>query len=169
MLIFLLSAALVLVLQWLVISFAAVRAFDSSLLAAVRILAGQMRRWVNRCQRAVDRVSVIHSPNEEFHRFAVACAFTRVELEKIITASPLPEYANIVVIGEMLQAAIANLREAEIAFVKALRRIRPTVEQAGHGLSETENIRARINATWNDYTALREQRECAARRIPGSA
>ena len=169
MLIFLLSAAIVLVFQWLVISFAAVRAFDSLLVAAVRILADQMLRWVNRCQRAVDRVSVIHSPNEEFHRFAVACAFTRVELEKIITASPLLEYANIVVLGETLHAAIANLREAEIAFLKALRGIRPTVEQAGHGLTETENIRARIDATWNDYTAIREQRECAARRIPGSA
>ena len=169
MLIFLLSAAIVLVFQWLVISFAAVRAFDSSLLAAVRILAGQMLRWVNRCERAVDRVSAIASPNEAFHRFALACASTRVELEKIITASPLLEYANIVVLGEILHAAIANLREAEIGFVKALRGISPTVEQAGQGLSETENIRARINAPWNNYLALREQRECAARRIPGSA
>lgn len=168
MLVFFISAAIVLTLQWLVISFAAVRTFDSSLLAAVRILAGQMLRWVNRCQRAVDRVSVIHSPIEEFHRFAAACASTRVALETILTAPHPLKYADIVATGETLRAEIANLREAEIAFVKALREIRPTLEQAGQGLSETENIRARVNVTWTDYLALREQRECAARRIPGS-
>lgn len=166
MLTFFISAAIVLVLQWLVISFAAIRALDSSLLASLRLLADQMLRWVNRCQRAVDRASRIHPVSEKFHEFSAACGSTRVELEKMLTASPLPNYADIMAIGELLQAAIANLREAEIAFVKALRRIHPTVEPEGQGLSETESIRSRIDATWSDYIALCEQRESAARRIP---
>lgn len=169
MLIFLASAAIVLSLQWLVISIVAVRAFDSSLLAAVRILAGQMLRWVSRCQRALDRASLIHSSNEEFHKFAAACASTRIDLEKILTASSRPRYAEIVLIGDILQSAIANLREAEIAFVNAYRKVSPVLEQAGHGLLETENIRARINATSIEYAVLCEQRNRAARRIPGTA
>ena len=155
----------VLVLQWFLISFSAVRAFDDSVLSVVGAMAGQMRRWVARSTRAAERMTVQLGLLSEFDKFSSTCAAVETEIKRLSDCLPGMRFEELTECAEHLRSLIFDFTKAEIAFVNASRSACVIVEQPGQALCETEKIRARVEATWRDYIDLCGQRQSAARRI----
>jgi hypothetical protein len=155
----------VLVLQWFLISFSAVRALDSLVLSAIGAMAGQMRRWVARSTRAAERMTDQLGLFSEFDQFSSTCAAMETEIKRLSDCLPGMRFEELTECAEHLRSLISDFTNAEIAFVNASRSACVIVEQPGQALCETEKIRARVEATWLDYMDLCGQRQSAARRM----
>ena len=155
----------VLVLQWFLISFSAVRALDASILSVLGALSNQTRRWIARSRRAAERMTSQNGRSPKFEEFLHACSEADQKIERITQDLPSIRAEAVADFTDALRATIFEFERLEIAFVEASRLVCPIVEQPGEALCETQKIRARIEATWRDYTDLHCQRQKAARRI----
>ena len=155
----------VLVLQWFLISFSAVRALDASIVSVLGALSNQARRWIARSRRAAERMTSQNGRSPKFDEFLHACSEADQKIARITQDLPSMRAEAVADFTDALRATIFEFERLEIAFVEACRSVCPIVEQPGEALCETQKIRARIEATWRDYTDLRCQRQKAARRI----
>ena len=158
-------AVSVLVLQWFLISFSAVRAIDAAILSVLAALVSQMRRWIARSSRAAVRMISETGCVPEFDGFQRACMAAEAKIEQLSCGLSAMRSDELAVLAETLRAMVFEFSRMEIAFVEACRSVCLIVEKPGEALCETQKIRARIEATWRDYTDLHEHRQRAARRI----
>ena len=158
-------AVAVLVLQWFLISFSAVRALDAATFSVLGTLANQIRRWIARSRRAAERMTSRKGRVPEFDEFLHACAAAEQKIDQLSHELSALRSEALAGFADTVHAIVFEFERLEIAFVEASRSVCPIVEQPGEALCETQKIRARIEATWRDYTDLCSQRERAARRI----
>jgi hypothetical protein len=158
-------AVAVLVLQWFLISFSAVRALDAATFSVLGALTNQMRRWIARSRRAAERMTSRKGRVAEFDEFLHACAAAEQKIDQLSHELSALRSETLAGFADTLHAIVFEFERLEIAFVEASRSVCPIVEQPGEALCETQKIRARIEATWRDYTDLCSQRQKAARRI----
>jgi hypothetical protein len=158
-------AIFVLVLQWFLISFSAVRAFDTAIFSVLGAMVNQIRRWIARSRRAAERMTSRKGRVPEFDEFLHACAATEQKIDQLNRELSALRSEALAAFAETLHAIVFEFERLEIAFVDASRSACLIVERPGEALCETQKIRARIEATWRDYTDLCSQRQKAARRI----